>query len=188
VEGPPGGTEGEDRLGIGLPNANDVLRSPAAGAESARYPDGVNVEIRDAVERDAEALAPLIEQLMHKPQTPQQIRMRLGRLAGTGVDRVLVAVVDGRVAGVAGVTYAWLLHADAPTARLMSIVVDEGCRGQGIGRRLVEASVEQARIWGCDRIELTSRLERGAAHSFYEAVGFEHTSKRFSMPVRLSPS
>jgi hypothetical protein len=47
--------------------------------------------------------------------------------------------------------------------------------------------VEQARNWGCDRIELTSRLERAAAHSFYEAVGFEHTSKRFSMPVELRP-
>jgi GNAT superfamily N-acetyltransferase len=143
----------------------------------------MNVEIRDATEQDAAALSPLIEQLMRKPQTPAQIRVRLRRLATTGVDRVLVAVVDGRVAGVAGVTYAWLLHLDAPTARLMSIVVDEGCRGQGIGRRLVEASVEQARTWGCDRIELTSRLERGAAHSFYEAVGFEHTSKRFSMPI-----
>ena len=148
----------------------------------------MNVEIRDADDGDAEALAPLIEQLMHKPQTAEEIRLRLSRLAGTDVDRVLVAVVDGRVAGVAGVTYAWLLHADAPTARLMSIVLEARCRGQGIGRLLVEASVEQARIWGCDRIELTSRLERGAAHSFYEAVGFEHTSKRFSMPVRLSPA
>jgi GNAT superfamily N-acetyltransferase len=143
----------------------------------------VNVEIRDAVEGDAEALSPLLEQLMHKPQTPEQIRIRLRRLAATGADRVLVAVVEGRVAGVAGLTYAWMLHVDAPTARLMSIVVDEACRGRGIGRRLIEASLEQSRIWGCDRIELTSRLERGAAHSFYEAVGFEHTSKRFSMPV-----
>jgi GNAT superfamily N-acetyltransferase len=147
----------------------------------------VDVEIRDAGERDAEVLAPLIEQLMHKPQTPEQICIRLRRLAGTGVDKVLVIVVGGRVVGVAGVTYSWLLHADAPTARLMSIVVDEGCRGRGIGRQLVEASVEQARNWGCDRIELTSRLERAAAHSFYEAVGFEHTSKRFSMPVELRP-
>lgn len=135
------------------------------------------------MEGDAEALSPLLEQLMHKPQTPEQIRIRLRRLAATGADRVLVAVVEGRVAGVAGLTYAWMLHVDAPTARLMSIVVDEACRGRGIGRRLIEASLEQSRIWGCDRIELTSRLERGAAHSFYEAVGFEHTSKRFSMPV-----
>jgi GNAT superfamily N-acetyltransferase len=143
----------------------------------------MRVDIRDAADHDAEALSALIEQLMHKPSSPDQIRSRLHRLAGTGVDRVVVAVVDGRVVGVASVTYAWLLHTEAPTARLMSIVVDEACRGRGIGRRLVEAGVEQARAWGCDRIELTSRLERDAAHSFYESVGFSHTSKRFSMPV-----
>jgi GNAT superfamily N-acetyltransferase len=143
----------------------------------------MNIEIRDATAADAEALSPLLEQLMRTPASPAQIRSRLRRLAGSSVDRVVVAVAAGRVAGVAAVTYAWLLHADAPTARLMSIVVDEGCRGMGIGRRLVETSVEQARAWGCDRIELTSRLERSGAHSFYEAVGFAHTSKRFSMPV-----
>jgi GNAT superfamily N-acetyltransferase len=76
-----------------------------------------------------------------------------------------------------------MLHTDAPTARLMSIVVEESMRGQGIGRRLIEVAVEQARAWGCDRLELTSRLERAGAHTFYESVGFSHTSKRFSMPV-----
>ena len=136
----------------------------------------MKVEIRDALDGDAEASAPLMEQLMHRPCTPEQIRSRLRRLASTGVDRVMVAVLDGRVVGVAGVTYAWLFHLDVPTARLMSIVVDESCRGQGIGRRLVEASIEQARAWGCDRLELTSRLERSDAHSFYETVGFAQTS------------
>jgi GNAT superfamily N-acetyltransferase len=143
----------------------------------------MDVEIRDAVDTDAEALAPLMEQLTHKPATPEQIGTRLRRLATTGVDRVLVAEVEGRVVGVAGVTYAWLFHADAPTARLMSIVVDDSWRGKGIGRRLVEASIEQARAWSCDRLELTSRLERAEAHSFYESVGFTHVSKKFQMPV-----
>jgi len=128
-------------------------------------------------------LSPLMEQLMHRPCTPQQIRSRLSRLAGTGVDRVLVAVAERRVVGLAGVNHSWLFHADMPTARLMSIVVDETFRGHGVGRRLVEASVEQARAWGCDRIELTSRLERADAHVFYETVGFSHVSKKFQMPL-----
>ena len=143
----------------------------------------MEIEIRDALETDAEAVAPLMAQLVHKPVTPDQIRSRLARLAGTGVDRVMVAVADGRVVGLAGLTYAWLFHADAPTARLMSIVVDEACRGQGIGRLLVDASIEQARAWGCDRLELTSRLERAGAHSFYQSVGFAETSKKFQMQL-----
>jgi GNAT superfamily N-acetyltransferase len=143
----------------------------------------MEVEIRDALDLDADALSPLMEQLLHQPCTSEQIRSRLGRLATTGVDRVLVALLEGRVVGLAGVTYAWLFHADMPTARLMSIVVDETCRGQGVGRLLVETSIEQARAWGCDRLELTSRLERADAHSFYEAVGFTQTSKKFQMSV-----
>lgn len=120
---------------------------------------------------------------MHRPCTPEQIRSRLRRLAATGVDRVMVAALDGRVVGLVAVTYAWLFHLDAPTARLMSIVVDEDSRGRGIGRRLVEASIDQARPWGCDRLELTSRLERSDAHSFYPTVGFAQTSKKFQMSL-----
>jgi N-acetylglutamate synthase-like GNAT family acetyltransferase len=143
----------------------------------------MKIEIRDARVGDADEIAPLVAQLMHQPCMPEQIRSRLDRLATTGVDRVLVAALDGRVVGLAGVTYSWMLHTELPTARLMSIVVDETCRGQGIGRQLVEASTEQARAWGCDRLELTSRLERDGAHSFYETVGFKHTSKRFSKQI-----
>lgn len=143
----------------------------------------MEIEIRDAVEADAGTIAPLLEQLVRRPSTPDQVRARLRRLADSGVDRVIVAVVGGRVVGVAGVTYAWLLHADAPTARLMSIVVDEAFRGHGIGRQLVEASIDQARVWGCDRLELTSRLERAGAHSFYQSVGFAETSKKFQMQL-----
>lgn len=140
----------------------------------------MEIEIREAIESDAESLSPLLLQLMHEPSTAEQVRARLRRLSETGVDRVLVAVVEGRVVGLAGLHVSWMVHFDRPAARLMSIVVDEGCRGKGIGRRLVEASCELARAAGCDRIELTSRLTRTGAHSFYESVGFEHTSKRFS--------
>jgi len=96
---------------------------------------------------------------MHRPCTPERIRSRLRRMARTGVDRVMVAVVEGRVVGFAGVTYAWLFHADVPTARLMSIAVDESCRGQGVGRRLVEASVDQARA--CQGFFIPQKHQQG---------------------------
>jgi hypothetical protein len=47
----------------------------------------MDIEIRDALAGDAEALSPLMGQLMHQPSTPAQIRLRLQRLAGTGADR-----------------------------------------------------------------------------------------------------
>jgi uncharacterized membrane protein YhfC len=55
----------------------------------------MDIEIRDALAGDAEALSPLMGQLMHQPSKPAQIRLRLQRLARTGADRILVAVVQG---------------------------------------------------------------------------------------------
>jgi len=129
----------------------------------------MEIEIRDALEADAEALSPLMEQLMHEPSTPDQIARGCAVLP---IPAQIEPCGRGRWACRRSGRFAlaWMVHADAPTARVMSIVVDEACRGHGIGRRLVEASVGQARAWGCDRIELTSRLERSGAHSFYETV------------------
>ena len=133
----------------------------------------MNIEIRDARDGDAEALSPLMEQLMHQPSTPEQIRLRLSRLASTGADRVVVAVKDERVVGLAGLHLAWMVHADAPTARLLSLVVDESCRGQGIGRLLADANFARARAAGFLKIVINVRADNSGAQYFYSALGFQ---------------
>jgi len=55
----------------------------------------MEVQIRDAIESDAEAISPLLLQLMREPSTAEQIRARLRRLGQTGVDRVLVPSAEG---------------------------------------------------------------------------------------------
>jgi predicted N-acetyltransferase YhbS len=143
----------------------------------------VTIEIREAEPQDAQSIAPLLEQLMHRPTTPDQVLARFEHLRDSDMDCVLVAVDEGSVVGLAAVHVAWMIHTDRPTGRLMSLVVDERVRRAGVGRALVEASCRMAREAGCDRMELTSRLEREGAHAFYEQVGFQHTSRRFSMPL-----
>ena len=139
----------------------------------------MEVEIRRALDTDAEEIAPLLAQLVHEPCSPAQVRARMARLSGNPLVHSIVAVLDGRVVGLASLHVEPHIHADLPAGRLMNIVVDERCRGQGIGRALVAAVVEMARAAGCDRLELTSRLARVDAHRFYESQGFEHTSKKF---------
>ena len=70
------------------------------------YACRMEVQIRDAIESDAEAISPLLCQLMREPSTAEQIRARLRRLGETGVDRILVAVADGQVVGLAGLHVA----------------------------------------------------------------------------------
>lgn len=58
------------------------------------------------------------------------------------------------------------------------VVVDESLRGQGLGRRLMEHLIGEARRLGADAIQLTSRPEREAANRLYRSLGFiqRHTN------------
>ena len=57
---------------------------------------------------------------------------------------------------------------------LAKLAVAPSVRGQGVGRRLVEASVAWARRRGVRRLTLVSNSQLAAAIRLYEALGFEH--------------
>lgn len=52
------------------------------------------------------------------------------------------------------------------------IVVDHRCHGQGIGRRLTEHALAEARRLGCDRVRLSVYASNAAAHHLYRSLGF----------------
>ena len=133
--------------------------------------------IRDAQAADSEAIANLLGQLGY-PAEPDAIEARLERLRIVG-DRVVVAEVDGRVAGLAQLHVSPSLEYDRPAAKLAALVVDESRRGEGIGRALVEEMEAEARARGCVLLFLTTAARRADAHAFYERVGFEETGKRY---------
>ena len=58
-------------------------------------------------------------------------------------------------------------------ARIEDVVVAESARGTGLGRRLTDAAIEQARSTGAKAIGLTSRPSREAANGLYQSMGFE---------------
>ena len=53
------------------------------------------------------------------------------------------------------------------------LIVSAECRGQGIGRRLVEAYVAEASRAGVDGVDLFCSKSNAAAVGFYESLGFE---------------
>ena len=53
------------------------------------------------------------------------------------------------------------------------VVVDGAARGQGIGEKLIRASIERAKAEGAKTIDLTSRPTRVEAHRLYKRCGFE---------------
>ncbi len=79
----------------------------------------------------------------------------------------LVARVDGRVVGAAGLE----LYADG--ALLRSVVVDAGMQGQGLGQQLTEAAVALARGHRMPAVFLLTTTADG----FFPRFGFEAISR-----------
>ncbi len=52
------------------------------------------------------------------------------------------------------------------------VVVDESARGRGLGEALTVDALRRARDEGVERVSLTSRPHRQAAHRLYERLGF----------------
>jgi len=85
-----------------------------------------------------------------------------------------VAVEDDRVVGVCGVNIVW-----ANLAEIYALAVDPSCRGRGLGRRLVEACMEEARKLGIAKL-MSLTYER----SFFERLGFEIVD-RHTLPHKV---
>jgi GNAT superfamily N-acetyltransferase len=58
-----------------------------------------------------------------------------------------------------------------PLINIHDLAVRPGYRGQGIGRRLLEAVIEEGRTLGCCKITLETQ-ERNPAQKLYRSVGF----------------
>jgi ribosomal protein S18 acetylase RimI-like enzyme len=52
------------------------------------------------------------------------------------------------------------------------------CRGQKIGRRLIEATIEAARSIGLEKIELSVHATNEPAIALYRSLGFEEEGRK----------
>jgi ribosomal protein S18 acetylase RimI-like enzyme len=94
-----------------------------------------NEEIRIRAPRitDAANLARLSTQLGY-PATPEQVVSRLqGILSDPNAELFVAERASGGVAGFIHLMHQHLIEYD-PRAELVALVVDEDCRGQGVGR------------------------------------------------------
>jgi len=58
--------------------------------------------------------------------------------------------------------------------RIEDVVVSSSCRGQGLGRRLMEFAIDFARReYSPVQLSLTSRPSRQAANRLYQSLGFQ---------------
>ena len=137
-------------------------------------------KIRPAHPLDHARIAALAGQLSY-PSTPQEIAKRLQGIKGSTEAAVFVAELEtGEIAGWIAVFVYRTVEAEA-RAEVSGLVVDERCRSQRVGERLLARAEEWARENGCHAIGLRSNVIRDRAHAFYERHGYAHvkTQKAF---------
>jgi amino-acid N-acetyltransferase len=86
-----------------------------------------------------------------------------------------VAVDDeGRVIGTAALSVVW-----ANLAELASLAVDQNQRGQGLGKQLAHACIDEARALGIKRVMTLTYEQR-----FFEKLGFEVVDRQ-RLPLKV---
>jgi GNAT superfamily N-acetyltransferase len=92
----------------------------------------------------------------------------------------LVAEEDERLVGTVDlIILSNLTHGARPIAFVENMVVTTDRRGDGIGRALMADVMSRAQAEGCYKIQLLSANGRSGAHSFYEELGFEASSRGY---------
>ncbi|HYZ19198.1 MAG TPA: GNAT family N-acetyltransferase [Gaiellaceae bacterium] len=138
----------------------------------------MSVRLREARPEDATAVAALLDDLGY-PSGTEQAAERLMRIERDPTTVLVVAEVDGEVAGLAALHVQNLVERDDPGCTLAALVVAERYRRRGVGARLTEAIEAEARSRGCESLALNTAHRREDAHAFYEALGYEHTGRRY---------
>jgi GNAT superfamily N-acetyltransferase len=145
------------------------------------------VEIVRAGAADRETVLVLVERLLRELEDEPEEFLRLDRakilrdLEAAGERfTALLAVEGGTPVGVLTLTETFAIYAGGRFGVIDEMYVEAGHRGEGVGRRLIEAALQLGRQRGWIRIDVTAppgpRWERTVR--FYEKQGFLFTGPK----------
>ena len=138
-------------------------------------------KIREATSADVPALCALVSDMEHEAFDLAAFRRRFSVQRAGGFHTCLVCERGGTVLGMLNLRIEDQLHHASSAAEIMELVVADGHRGEGLGAALLERARRLAEERGCEVLEVTSKMEREAAHRFYERMGMRKTHYRLSM-------
>lgn len=99
-------------------------------------------------------------------------------------NHLIVADEAGELVGCLQITYIpGLGRHGAERSLIESVRVRSDLRGRGLGRRMMEWAVDQARQRGCALVQLTTDKTRADAHRFYRSLGFVPSHEGMKLPL-----
>ena len=145
----------------------------------------MNIILREAQEADLPAILSLYGQLGQDDGTVLSLGEAtciFDKLRSYPNYRIHVALADSKIVG----TFALLVmdnlaHRGARSAILEDVVVDEGLRGQGVGKKMMAYAGNLCREKQCYKMALNSNRHRVEAHRFYESLGYERHGYSFAI-------
>ncbi|WP_027859371.1 GNAT family N-acetyltransferase [Marinobacterium jannaschii] len=127
------------------------------------------ISYRVAVESDRDSVSELLAQLGYQV-TPAQVSQRLQAIRQRQGE-VMVACKGDRVVGCINAIRDLRLAA-GEVGELVSLVVEQGHRGEGIGRGLISEAVQWLADNHCEKVRVRANTIREQAHRFYTEMGF----------------
>ena len=113
----------------------------------------------------------LLPQLRRDANEPLGARSDLDAIVGDTNVLFVVAKDDGKIIGMATAYLATKFG--KRTGFVEDVVVDGSYRGQGLGQRVMETLISEAKTAGVTQLYLTSGSDRTAAQKLYQKLGFK---------------
>ena len=148
-----------------------------------------NVTFRDATFADLPAIVALLAEdtLGEKREDPSlpldpAYERAFHIITANPDQRQIVAEQDGVIIATMQLTFIpGIAFRGVWRGQIEAVRVAARLRGQGIGATMIEWGVEQFRARDCRMVQLTSDKSRGAAHRFYERLGWARSHEGFKI-------
>jgi ribosomal protein S18 acetylase RimI-like enzyme len=146
-------------------------------------PDEMDVRLGQLA--DAKAIGQLLHdfnQEYNEPTPgPKRLAERIGDLLSEGSTEVLLGGAGPD--GLAVVRFRPAIWTEALECYLAELYVVPDRRGQGLGRALLDGTIELARSKGADHMDLGTSEDDVAARALYESVGFNNREGKPDGPI-----
>jgi len=155
-----------------------MSEADASGARPIRLRTITGADILDSV--------PLLAQLGYD-MTADELAARVRDVLSTPDHAVLIAEIEGRVAGLMHV-FARPAIENPREAVVQAIVVGQAHRRAGVGCRLMAAAERWGSERDCRSVVLSSNVARTPAHAFYAALGYRVAATSYVLRKPLPPA
>ncbi len=148
---------------------------------------GEPIIVRPAATSDVPHLCELLfllftQEADFEPDRDKQSRALYTIIRQPNAGRILCAVDGTTVVGMISLLFTVSTAEGGPVAWVEDLVVHPSYRRHGIGNRLLNAAIAEARNTGCLRLTLLTDADNKASHRFYTRAGFARSQM---VPLRL---